>query len=118
MKVAHDTIMAGHQGVKKTYERVCAKFYWPGIHKDVTLYCRSCDICQRTLPKGKVPSAPLGKMPMIDIPFWRVAMDLVGPIYPPSDNGKRYILTIVDYATRYPEAVPLKNINTIPVVMA
>ena len=112
MKVAHDTIMAGHQGVKKTYERVCAKFYWPGIHKDVTLYCRSCDICQRTLPKGKVPFAPLGKMPMIDIPFWRVAMDLVGPIYPPSDNGKRYILTIVDYATRYPEAVPLKNINT------
>ena len=24
----------------------------------------------------------------------------------------RYILTLVDYATRYPEAVPLKNIDT------
>ena len=39
-------------------------------------------------------------------------MDLVGPISPPSEKGHRYILTLVDYATRYPEAVPLKNIET------
>ena len=39
-------------------------------------------------------------------------MDLVGPILPPSEMGHRYILTLVDYATRYPEAVPLKNIET------
>ena len=24
-------------------------FYWRGIYKDVARYCRSCDICQRTL---------------------------------------------------------------------
>ena len=28
------------------------------------------------------------------------------------DRGNRYILTMVDYATRYPEAVPLKDIQT------
>ena len=39
-------------------------------------------------------------------------MDLVGPITPASERGHRYILTLVDYATRYPEAVPLKNIDT------
>ena len=40
-------------------------------------------------------------------------MDLVGPITPPaSERGHRYILTLVDYATRYPEAVPFKNIDT------
>ena len=39
-------------------------------------------------------------------------MDLVGPISSASENGNRYILTLVDYATRYPEAVPLKNIDT------
>ena len=27
-------------------------------------------------------------------------------------RGHRYILTLVDYASRYPEAVPLKNIKT------
>ena len=39
-------------------------------------------------------------------------MDLVGPISPPSENGQQYILTLVDYATRYPEAIALKRIDT------
>nr|KAG5685574.1 hypothetical protein BaRGS_009789 [Batillaria attramentaria] len=51
-------------------------------------------------------------MPLIDSPFKWVAVDLVGPISPPSEDGHRYIQTLVDYATRYPEAVPLKKIDT------
>jgi hypothetical protein len=51
-------------------------------------------------------------MPIIDIPFRRIAVDIVGPITPPSDRGKRYILTVVDYASRYPDAVALSNIDT------
>ena len=39
-------------------------------------------------------------------------MYLVGPISPPSENGHQYILTLVDYATRYPEATALKRIDT------
>ena len=50
-------------------------------------------------------------MPLIDKPFKRVANDLVGPIGPPSDDSHRYILTLVNFATRYPEDVPLKNID-------
>ena len=38
-------------------------------------------------------------------------MDLVGPIAPVTDRGNRYILTMVDYATRYPEATALKSIE-------
>ena len=51
-------------------------------------------------------------MPLIDTPFKRVAVDLIGPIHPPSEQGHRYILTLVDYATRYPDAAPLKSIST------
>ena len=36
-------------------------------------------------------------------------MDIVGPL-PGSRSGNRYILVLVDYATRYPEAIPLKSI--------
>ena len=56
--------------------------------------------------------APLGDMPLINQPFKRVAIDLVRPIAPASGKGHRYILTLVNYATRYPEPVPLKNIDT------
>ena len=38
--------------------------------------------------------------------------DLVGPIEPRSDKKSRYILIMIDYATRYPEAVALPGIET------
>ena len=108
LKLAHDGVMAGHLGSAKTVSRIFQHFYWPDLEKDVIRFCRSCDVCQRTIPKGKVGKVPLGSMPMIAQPFSRVALDLIGPL--PITSGKhRYILTIVDYASRFPEAVPLKN---------
>ena len=112
MEVAHGSIMGGHMGIKKTTDKIQSAFYWPGIQGDVTRFCKSCDVCQKTVSKGSVPKVPLEKMPLIDKPFKRVAIDLVGPISPPSEEGHRYILTLVDFSTRYPEAVPLKNIDT------
>lgn len=76
---------------------------------DIARYCRSCDVCQKTQAKGKVKDIPIDTMPRIDIPFKRVAIDLVGPISPPSDEKHTHILTIIDIATRYPEAIPLKK---------
>jgi len=109
--MAHDAVMSGHQGQKKTNDRICREFWLPGFGIDVTRFCRSCDICQRTIAKGRVPCVPLRKMPIIDTPFERVAVDLVGPIFPATKRGHKYILTMMDYATRYPEAVPLKDIQ-------
>ena len=48
----------------------------------------------------------------MDEPFQRIAIDLIGPIAPITEQGHRYILTIVDFATRYPEAIPLKSVET------
>ena len=112
LKIAHDGLMSGHQGIGRTTEKVMNQFFWPGLTEDVKHYCRSSDICQRTIQKGKVGKVPLGKMPRIDEPFKRVTVDLAGPITPVSDRGKRYILVVVDFATRYPEAVALSNIDT------
>jgi len=83
---------------------------------DVTRFCHSCDVCQKTVSKGRIKKVPLGKMSIIDTPFKRVAIDLVGEISPPSSRGHQYILTVVDYATRYPEAVALKKTTTIALV--
>lgn len=51
LKLAHDSLMGGHLGIRKTMDRVLSEFYWPGVGMDVTRYCRSCDICQRTISK-------------------------------------------------------------------
>jgi len=50
-------------------------------------------------------------MPLIDRPFKRVAVDLVGPIAPITGRSNRYILAMVDYATRYPETTALRSIE-------
>ena len=118
MKLAHTGLMSGHQGVNRTQERVATNFWWPGISGDITRYCHSCDVCQRTVAKGRVPKVPLQKVPIIDTPFKRIGMDLIGPIAPPTSKGHRYILTVVDYATLYPEAIALKNIETTTVAEA
>eukprot|EP00057_Strongylocentrotus_purpuratus_P000907 XP_001186509.2 PREDICTED: uncharacterized protein LOC754648 [Strongylocentrotus purpuratus] len=111
LKLAHESILGGHFGTKKTRDKILTHFFWPGMHADIVRYCRSCGPCQRTSPKGKVTKVPLGSTPLIDEPFRRVAMDLVGPIEPATSKGNRYILTVVDYATRYPEAVALRRID-------
>ena len=89
-----------------------AEFFWPGVCGDVTQFCKSCDICQRTVQKGRVAKVPLGRLPLINTPFKHVAVDIVGPIEPRSNNRSRYILTMMYYATRYPEAITLLCIET------
>ena len=72
----------------------------------------------KTTKQGNIVRAPLGSMPRLDVPFKRVAMDLIGPIVPCSERKHQYILTVVDYATRYPEAVALSSIDTMMVAEA
>lgn len=117
LSLAHDQLLAGHCGARRTLARILSNFYWPGITVDVARYVASCDNCQRAVSKGRVPPVPLVAMPIIGRPFDRVAIDLVGPLSPPSENGHRFILTLIDTATRYPEAVPLKDILPFPSLM-
>ena len=112
LRLAHETLMSGHLGNKDTMDRVLTEFFWPGVCDYVSRFCKSCDICQRTIQKGRVTKVPLGKLPLIDTPFKRVAVDILGPIEPRSERKYRYILTMIDYATRYPEAVALPGIET------
>ena len=110
MSLAHDSAMAGHMGVKRTLDRVQRNFCWPGVNGDVRRFVSSCDACQRVFPRGKVKMT-LGKMPLIGEPFRRVGVDLVGPIVPASEGGHRYLLVMVDFATRYPEAVAFRSVE-------
>ena len=69
MSIAHDTTTGGHLGTRKTREKIMNNFYWPGIDGDVTMYCHSCNVCQKTVSKGTVPKVPLQGVPVVDISF-------------------------------------------------
>ncbi|KAL3847604.1 hypothetical protein ACJMK2_018507 [Sinanodonta woodiana] len=113
LRLAHESSMAGHLGMKKkTTDRVLREFYWPGVNGDIDRFCRYCDVYQKTVSKGRNTRVSVGKMSLINTPFKRVAVDIVGPILHITDRKNRYILTLVDYATRYPEAIALPSIET------
>ena len=103
LELAHTIPLAGHMGRDKTARRVQQRFYWPTLFKDVADYCQKTD----TQGQRRVPLVPL---PIVQEPFERIAMDIVGPLTR-SRKGNRYILVVCDYATRFPEAIPLRSID-------
>ena len=89
-------------------------FYWPSMSRDVTKHCRSCEKCQR-VSKGNPRRAPMQEREVLTVPFERVCIDIVGPL-PKASRGYNYILTCVDIASRWPEAVPLTSITSKAVI--
>ena len=118
LSLAHETPMSGHLGVNKTYHKILNHFYWPGLKTDVSNYCRSCHTCQVVgKPNQVIPKAGLQPIPAFDEPFSRIIIDCVGPL-PKTKSGNEYLLTIMCAPTRFPEAIPLRNIKTKTIVKA
>ena len=99
----------GHLGADKVAKMVGRYFAWPGMARELIEYCRSCKKCQ-IKSKHKPRRAPAVERPILAEPFESVAIDLVGPL-PKGKGGNKYILTYVCLATKWPEAVPLRNIT-------
>ena len=105
--LAHDH--SGHLGVAKVRQLVGRFYTWTGMYTDIVRYCAACSVCQvnkKTAPKP----APLQNVPVLTEPWERVAFDIVGPL-PRARDGSKYVLTSICLASRYPDAVTLKDIS-------
>jgi hypothetical protein len=118
LNIAHDSPMGGHLGVRKTRDKIWKHFWWPTLTKDVSDYCRTCHVCQMIgKPNQGPPIAPLKPIPAFEEPFSRVIIDCVGPL-PKTKSGHEYLLTIMCASTRFPEAIPLRNIKAASIAKA
>jgi hypothetical protein len=45
MKASHDSL--GHRGFYATKTLVAERFWWPEMERDISWYCKTCDICQK-----------------------------------------------------------------------
>ena len=105
-----------HLGIHKTFDIVQNRFYWPGFHKDIQDFCKSCATCAKNklVPRPRMPLQPIEIKP---VPFHMVGIDIIGPLKL-TRRGNRYILSVIDYYTKYGEAVPLPNQEAETVVRA
>ncbi len=95
----------GHLGRDKTLNLVRARFFWPGMSKDVEEWIRNCDRCIRR----KTPTNQ--RAPLVNIkttqPLEMVSLDFLS--LETSRGGYANILVITDHFTRYAQAVPTRT---------
>ena len=102
---SHDIPTAGHQGTAKTLHRLQEVAYWVGMAQAVSQYCTQCIVCQQAKLPTPTP-APLTNVP-IGGPWQMLAADILE--VPVSRRHNRYLLVVMDYFTKWAEAVPLKD---------
>ena len=108
--MSHDIPITGHQGRDRTRQRLLRRFFWPSIFCDVTSIAKAAVLVKGLHLRGLSQHLRYLFLCIVSEPFSHIAMDIVDPL-PRSRAGNKYILVHCDYATRYPEAVPLKSID-------
>ena len=102
-------MLAGHFFHGKITELFNRRFSWPGMSVDVRKLCRESVPCQKA-SMASVGKATLRPLPVLDVPFSKLAFDLVEPL-PRSKSGYKYLLTAICLASKYPEAILLKRVD-------
>lgn len=110
----HGSVVGGHSGVQKMYQRLAREVFWPGMKNDVAKRVSECDVCQRqkysTLASG-------GLLQPLELPttVWsEVTMDFIDGL--PRSEGHTVIFVVVDRLSKYAHFIPLKHPYTAPIV--
>ncbi len=101
--------LGGHLGMNTLQTEVASRYYWPCVTQDVKKFIKSCKECQcsklSNLEKTKQTLHPV-KVPQ---GIWQqIGIDLVGPL-PQSPEGHEYMLTVIDYFSKWVELFALKD---------
>ncbi|CAL9000002.1 unnamed protein product, partial [Prunus brigantina] len=109
MGETHEGICGAHQGGRKMCWLIRRYgYFWPTMMKDCIDYSKGCESCQRHGPIQQAPSVPMNPV-VKPWPFRGWAMDLIGKIYPASNQQHCFIIVATDYFTKWVEAKPVKS---------
>ncbi|CAG2211272.1 unnamed protein product [Mytilus edulis] len=106
---AHDCILSGHLGSKRTAQKLLQKYYWYNLKEEVNNYIMRCDICEANKFPQKKPKAPLGSL-LTGAPLDCLATDILGPL-PTTPRNNKYVLVVTDHFTKWVEIFPVPNQN-------
>ena len=102
MEAVHETRYGAHIGWRRALPKLQNKYYWPKMAGDLQWFIERCIPCSRhkDSEKRREPLEPIRAM----MPFEMVAVDVMGPFLNESNRGNRYVISFMDYYTKWPEA--------------
>ena len=107
MKYLHTARLGGHFGISRTFESINRRAWWPGMRKDIRLWCRNCDACQKRNIRQGSGKVPLHQIP-VGAPFDRIAIDILS-FTETTYSGNKCVLVISDYFSKWAEAYALPD---------
>lgn len=106
---------AAHLGVFKTHRRLCLRYYWPGMYKDIVDFIKCCDTCAAYKPSQKAAPGLMGQSKVCHRPFQVLSIDIVGPM-PRSRSGFVYLLVVTCCFSKYCLIFPMRRATCAEVV--
>ena len=106
MSEAHEGRFAGHFSPKSVYNKLAQYYWWDGMYRDVHAHCRSCLTCASYQGTGRRVKPQLLSIP-VGGPFHRVGVDIME--LPLTSHGNKYVISFVDYLTKWVESFPSDN---------
>lgn len=100
----------GHLGINNTLDKVAKYYLVHGGREIVTKVVKSCDTCQFRARIQFTRSNPGVIFKTTKDPFVLLGIDAIGPLQV-TDKNNRYILTGIDYLTRWPVAMAVPDID-------
>lgn len=97
-----------HGGQRATLRLIKSRYCWPDMNLEINRWTRCCEQCQRA-KVNKHTSSPITPFAPPERRFGHIHVDIVGPL--PQSNNFKYLLTVVDRYTRWPEAWPIENMS-------
>lgn len=100
----------GHLGINNTLVKLSKYYLVHGGRDMVTAVVKSCETCQFRARAKYLRNNPGVVFKTTRDPFVLLGIDAIGPLQATS-KGNRYILTGIDYLTRWPVAVAVPDID-------